>query len=210
MKSKIMAICMVATITFTGCGNTSTKNTETPASIEKEDTSEVAESGNADNSESTDTIEVEKELFDVIINIPADLVQINSQEELDAEAEKYGYKAILNEDGSATYTMTKSQHKKMMADFVDELNHNLTELIGSEDYPNFTDVQANDDFTEFTVTTSSTELDMNESFSVMLFYIYGGLYNVFSGNTVENISVTFINSENGEIISTANSSDMAE
>ena len=49
---------------------------------------------------------------------------------------------------------------------------------------------------------------MVESFSVIGFYMYGGLYNVFSGEEVDNISVTFINANTGDIINIANSSDL--
>ena len=59
-------------------------------------------------------IEVEKELFDVTVTVPADYVGDATQEELSKEAEANGYKIVLNDDGSATYTMSKSQHKKMM------------------------------------------------------------------------------------------------
>ena len=86
----------------------------------------------------------------------------------------------------------------------------MNEMVGSENYPNFTKIEANENFTEFTVTTKSAELDMNESFSTMAFYMYGGLYGVFSGENVSNISVTFINADTGQVIETANSSDAGQ
>ena len=89
-------------------------------------------------------------------------------------AKRKVYKSItLNDDGSATYVMTKKQHKDMMDEMTNSLNESLNDLIGSKDYPNFTDIKANDNFTEFTITTKSTELDMSESFSAMMFYMYG-------------------------------------
>ena len=79
-----------------------------------------------------------------------------------------------------------------------------------EDYPNITSIEANDDFTSFTVTTKSTELDFAESFSVLAFYIYGGMYNQFNGTPVDNVHVDFVNADSGEIISSADSKDLAE
>lgn len=83
-------------------------------------------------------------------------------------------------------------------------------MIGSEDYPNFTDIKVNSNFTEFTVTTKSTELNFKESFSVMEFYVYGGMYNIFTGKKADNIHVDFVNADSGEIISSADSSNMGE
>ena len=105
--------------------------------------------------------------------------------------------------------MSKSQHKKMMEELSDSINTALTDMVGSEDYPNFTDIKANDDFTQFTITTKSEELNLKESVSVMGFYMYGGMYNVFNGTTVDNVHVDFVNADTGEIISSSDSKDMA-
>ena len=129
----------------------------------------------------------------------------------DTIAKENGYESIkLNSDGSATYKMTKSQHKKMLKEMADGFNQSFNEMIGSEDYPNFTEIKANDNFTDFTIKTKSTELDFNESFSVMNFYLCGGMYNIYSGDEVDNIHVKFINDTTGEVISESNSKDMAE
>ena len=106
--------------------------------------------------------------------------------------------------------MTKKQHKDLLEEYSAQINTSMNEMVGSENYPNFTNIEANDNFTEFTVTTKSSALDMNESFSTMAFYMYGGMYNVFSGENVSNISVTFINADTGQVIETANSADAGQ
>ena len=106
--------------------------------------------------------------------------------------------------------MTKAQHKEMMEELEATFNDAFAEMIGSEDYPNITEITANDNFTKFTIKTKSTELDFAESFSVLIFYMYGGMYNIFNGTPVENIQVDFVNAETGEIINSANSADMGE
>jgi hypothetical protein len=147
---------------------------------------------------------------EIKLTIPSDFIEGQAQEDLDKQAKEYGYKVKLNDDGSATYTMTQAQHKKIVSEMKDSLNDSLNEMIGSESYPNFTKIEANDNFTEFTVTTKSTELDFTESFSVLAFYMYGGMYNIFSGEEVDNVSVTFVNADSGQVIETANSSDMGQ
>ena len=145
----------------------------------------------------------------VELTVPAEFIEGSTQEDLDKLAKEYGINSIvLNPDGSATYTMTKKQHKEFMKDYRDQLNQTINEMIGSEEYPNFTNIEANDNFTEFTVTTKSTELDIVESFSVMAFYMYGGLYNIFSEEDIDDVSVTFVNADSGQVIETANSSDL--
>lgn len=196
MKKRFLAILLATslTLTLTSCGG-SEKTTEK----ETETTETTTEN---------ETIEVDENLFTVELTIPSDYIGDTTQEELDAIAKDKEYKSItLNEDGSATYVMTKGQHKELMSEMENEFNNTLSEMIGSEDYPNFTNIEANSDFTEFTITTTSTELDFNESFSTIVFYMYGGMYNAFNGTEVDNIHVDFVNADSGEIISSADSSE---
>lgn len=151
---------------------------------------------------------VDEGLINVEITIPAGFIGEQTQEDLTAIANENGYESItLNSDGSATYKMNKLQHKKMMKEMYDGFKQSLNEMIGSEDYPNFTEIEFNENFTDFTIKTKSKELDMNESFSVMAFYMYGGMYNLYSGEEVDNVHVKFVNSDSGETISESNSKD---
>ncbi|ENY93450.1 hypothetical protein HMPREF1093_03526 [Hungatella hathewayi 12489931] len=151
----------------------------------------------------------EKGLFNVELNIPKEFAGEKTQDELDATAKELGYQSItLNEDGSVTYVMTKKQHKQMMVEVKESLNSTLQKMVGSEDYPNFTNISTNADFTKFEITTTSTELSLAESFSVLGFYMYGGMYNTFNGTPVDNVSVSYINADSGEIIEQLNSKDM--
>ncbi|WP_294524933.1 hypothetical protein [uncultured Allofournierella sp.] len=153
-------------------------------------------------------IEVDKNLFDVEITVPADFVGETTQEELDAKAKESDIHSItLNEDGSATYVMSKAQHKKVLEELSASINETLSEMSTSGDFPTITNVSANDDFTNFTVTVSADELGLAESMSVIGLYMYGGLYGIFSGQTPDNIHVDFVNADSGEVISSADSSE---
>lgn len=204
MKKKILAVLLAATMTLSmiACGGEEeSEPTETA-------TTETSEDGESSELDAIGDIEVEENLFSVELTIPADYVGETTQEELDQIAEENGYKSItLHEDGSATYVMKKSQHEEMMEGIADEINLGLEEMVNSEDY-NFTAIEANSDFTEITVTTTSTELNMSESFAVMVIYMYGGMYHVFNGTTVDNIHVDFVNADTGEVIESADSSEM--
>lgn len=207
LLSVALPLCIAATTV--ACGNSTSQETTSATETVQETTSAESADETLSELDAVGDIEVEKELFDVTVTVPADFVGETTQEELDAKAKESGYKVTLNDDGSATYTMSKSQHKKMMDELSNNINTALTDMIGSEDYPNFTDIKANDDFTQFTVTTKSEELNLTESISVMGFYMYGGMYNIFNGTAIENVHVDFVNADTGEIISSSDSKDMA-
>lgn len=185
-------LAMLFLLSLTACGGTKQESSK----------QEENESG---------TIEVEKEIFNVKITLPAALAEGTTQEDLD-QAIKDGvyHTASLNEDGSVTIKMSKQQHKKCMDNMAADMEKFLQEMVGSEDYPNFTDVQANQDYTHFTGTTTSEELDMMGSFSVLGFYMMGGMYAAFNGDAGATITVDFVNADSGKTISSANSSDMGE
>lgn len=211
MNRKFLITVLAVSIALSGCGNASPDASSDAQTLEAQtptvETTIMEES--TSNIDSIGDIEVEKELFEVTMTLPADFVGDTTQEALDALAEEKGYQSIvLNDDGSATYTMTKKQHEELLKETADSINQSLSEMIGSESYPNITDIQANDDFTSFTVTTKSTKLDLGESFSVMAFYMYGGFYAICDGKEVGNIHVDFVNADTGEIISSSNSSEI--
>lgn len=216
MKKKLITLLLTSALTLSGCGGADTSaanapsETDTPAVETPEDN--VSEEDSEDLSElgSLGDVEVEQQLFDVTITIPANYMKSASQEELDESAKEHGYKVTLNEDGSATYVMTKSQHKEMMEELTSNIQESLNSMAESEEYPNITSVTANSDFTEFTVTTKNSKPNLAETFSVMAFYMYGGMYNIFNGTEVDNIHVDFVNADSGEIISSSDSKNLEE
>lgn len=147
-------------------------------------------------------------LFNVALTIPAEYVEGTTQKELNKQAKEGAFKsATLNKDGSVTYVMSKSQHKEMLNTLKDSIADELNKIPNSTDYPNVTKVEANDDYTKFTVTTASTELSFEEQFLSIQLYIYGGMYNAFN-NLSPVISVDYVNADSGAIIYSGKSSDI--
>lgn len=144
----------------------------------------------------------------VELTIPKEYMESVTQEELDTAAEEMGIESItLQDDGSALYRMTIEQHEQMLADIRENIRLGLESMKESNDYKNFVDITVNEDYTEFTVTTTEERLDMKESFSVMTFYMYGEMYNMFKGTPAANIHVEFIHAETGAVVSAADSSN---
>lgn len=147
-------------------------------------------------------------LFNVALTIPAEYVEGTTQKELNKQAKEGIFKsATLNKDGSVTYVMSKSQHKEMLNTLNDSIADELNKIPNSTDYPNVTKVEANDDYTKFTVTTASTELSFEEQFLSVQLYIYGGMYNAFN-NLSPVISVDYVNVDSGATIYSGKSSDI--
>lgn len=214
---KLLSAVLAATLALNLCACASSGQAEpspVPDASESQSSAEESTSETSDGMEDLENlgdIEVDKNLFDVVITMPADLVGETTQEELDQQAAESGVHSItLNEDGSATYVMSKEQHKKLLEETRQSIQTSLDAMVGSEDYPNITSIEANDNFTSFTVTTTSTELSLTEAFSVMGFYLYGGVYSIFSGETPDNIHVDFVNADTGEIIESSDSKDLEE
>ncbi len=81
-------------------------------------------------------------------------------------------------------------------------------LVGTDGYPNCINVTFNDNYTDFEITTKSTELDLAESLSIKSYYRTGEDYNYYNNTPVNNVHVKFINADTGEMISDTNSKDM--
>ena len=96
--------------------------------------------------------------------------------------------------------MTKLQHEKMMDNLRATIDQALDEMVASEDYPNVVAIDVNKDYTKFTITTTSTEMTMMDSISILGFYLYGGMYNSYNGTPVDDVETIWINEETGEEI----------
>lgn len=212
MKNRIIAftLALLLVLSLAGCGSSEPQTSVTTQAATNSTTSTETTTGFEDL-EAIGELEVDQNLFTVEITVPADFLGEGiTQESLDADVAASNYiSAKLNDDGSVTYVMTKAVHDEMMVGVRDNIQQALEEMVGSEEFPSFTKVEANDDFTQFTVETTSTELGLVESFSVLGFYMFGGMYHAFNGTQVDDIAVTFINADTGDTVGEAHSSDMA-
>lgn len=189
--------------------NTNNQPAETISAPAQDDT--AAPESAAPVGEASTPISAEKTWGNKIeLTIPSDFLGDDAtQQALDEKvAETDGIiSATLNADGSATYVMTAACHDKLMQELAQNINTQLADMAGSSDYPNVVSAEASSDYTSFTVTLSTDAVSLQESFMVVAFYLYGGMYNAFNGTPVDNVSVQFVN-QSGAVIETANSRDM--
>lgn len=194
-NTKLILSTLILSLTCISCGfgNTASPSAETQDNAAAEPVS---------------LIRIDEASSTVELTIPENYMESATQEELDTAAKEMGIQSItLQEDGSALYVMTMEQHEKMLSDIRENIMASLETMKQSNDYKNFINITTNENFTEFTVTTTEKRLDTKESFSVMSFYMYGEMYNMFLGTPADNIHVEFIHAETGELVSAADSSN---
>ena len=186
--NKLIALLLVFALTFSLCACGSSEKSEPATAPAIADATPPATlEGEESAIEDIGKVEVEQKLLSVEITVPADFVGETTQADLDANVSAGKFlSAKLNDDGSVTYKMTKGQHKEVMEGIKQSIEEALVEMIASDDY-SFTKIEPNADFTKFKVTTTSSELNLAESFSVLAFYMYGGMYNIFNGTEVEKV-----------------------
>lgn len=204
----ILMFCMVFSLAACGSGAAGANEKEPKQNggeqISEEDT---IDDSAWDELTTIGQVETVNGLLTVSITFSADFAGEDvTQEALDAAAGEHYISAKLNEDGSVTYKMTKKQHKAMLDDILGGIEESLQDLVDDEMY-SFAEIKHNKNYTQFDVTIDGEELGFADSFAVLAFYTYGGIYGIFSGKTPENIVVNFYNA-NGELINTAESSSL--
>lgn len=151
-------------------------------------------------------VEVENGILTVSITLPAELVGEITQEELDEGKGTNYVSAVINDDGSVTYKMTKAQHKEMLASLVKGFDEGIQEMVDDNENYSIASVTYNKDFTVFDVTLDGNELGLGDSFSAMAFYMYGGMYGIFTGKQPEHVIVNYYDSE-GNLIESGDSAN---
>lgn len=195
MKKIILPLTLLMILILSACSSTE-------ENAKQESTSENSTEEKADN----ESIEVDKGLFDVEVTLPASLLEGGDINQVIEEVKADGVKEVIqNDDGSLTYKMSKSDHKKMLSEMEDKLNQKLEELKDSVDFPSIVDVKNNKSYTEFTLVVDKEKfensLDGLVAFGLGLSGMY---YQIFNGADLEKNKVT-INIEDevtGEVFNT--------
>lgn len=78
-------------------------------------------------------------------------------------------------------------------------------MVDNDSY-SFTSIKHNEDYTQFDVTISGTELNISDSFATMGFYMYGGIYGIFIGHRADNVVVNFYD-QDGNLIDTGDTNN---
>lgn len=184
-------------ITFAGCSSNDSSDVETSSPLESE-TVEDSLQKDEDELSTIGDVEVENSILTVSITLPASLVKDVTQEDLGNDTSGTYQSAKINDDGSVTMKLTKTQYKEMLASISQELDACIKEIGESDDY-NIDKVEHNDVFSKFDVTLSTDEVGLYDSIASLAFYMYGGMYQIFKGSKGANVVVNYYDT-NGDLI----------
>ena len=168
-----------------------------PAAVSAQESSTQPEAAHAQEEET------------VTVVIPTVYEEVKTQEEADRIREKNGYKSVaLEENGSLTIVMTKSQHDELIRDFRTSVDKGISEIIGAGGGSSIEKIEYNEDYSIFTVTVTEEEIGVIERQAADELIMYGALYHVYTGNDADRIRVDYVNAQTGEIIDTADSGSL--
>ncbi|MCA1029198.1 hypothetical protein LCM23_24605 [Cytobacillus kochii] len=137
-------------------------------------------------------VNVDKGLLNVELTLPASFFEGEDIDTVIAEAKKERVSEVTkNEDGSLTYKMPKSEHKKMMAEMGTSITDSIEEMKSSEDYVSIKDVTHNKSFTEFTLLVDKESYENSmDGFAIFGLGLQGSMYQMFNGANPEDYKVT--------------------
>ena len=155
-----------------------------------------------------DAAAAKRELRTIVI--PTMYESVTSQEEADKIAEKNGYEsAFLEEDGSLTVVMEEEVYEKMISAFLDSVEKGVKEIIGDGSVSSVKKIEYNEDLSVFTVSVDADEIGIIERQAADELVMYGTLYHIYTGNSVDHIQVDYVSEESGEVIESADSGSLA-
>jgi len=201
-KTRVLAAAgLAAALVLAGCGSSSDDSGADEASQQEETTTEpqeddsdedsatATESPEASEPTSVDSgdIEVDRGLLSVEVTLPADFISVGSEtppteEELKEAIAEDGsnMEVTLNDDGSATYRMSRGEYNRILDDLRASVDESVQEVIDEE--PNiYESVTYSNDLKEFDVVVDREAYESSMSFLSLTLLFQGAFYQAFAG-----------------------------
>lgn len=178
----ILVLSVVLIFNLAGCGG---------EEIDKESIKDDLEVGSQETGvqedEEDSAIEVEKKLMSVKVTLPVSMLELGGEEinydEITEDAKEEGIKDVtVNDDGSITYSMSKSKHKEMMNEMKGDLIESINDIVADEDFASIEDIVANNSFTEFDMIVNKEKFENSfDGFAAMGLAMQSMFYQLFDG-----------------------------
>ncbi len=154
---KLLSISLAAFMVFalTAC-EFSSQSAATAASSQGKAaaTTVPAQSKSSDNKQQSTSVAVDDNLLTVSATLPAVVFRYNDMSDFNTDnyaAENKFIKAVRNNDGSLTITMTKARYKEALAEITASTEKSFSELVGAESTPYIKAVTHTDNYATVTV-----------------------------------------------------------
>jgi hypothetical protein len=159
----------------------------------------------ANDEEKKEQVEVDKNLLNVEVTLPATMYEGEDIENVITEAkEQEGIKEVTqNPDGSLTYKMSKAKHKEMMEELEVSIKNSIDDMVNSGDYPSIKDITHNTSYDEFTIEVDKEAFENSfDGFAIFGLGMSGAYYQFFNGASKDDYQVTIFtkDQETGEVI----------
>lgn len=162
-----------------------------------------------------DPTEIDESLLTVDVVIPFEFFYNFTEEgeEFDPysfiEETEEGMSVVVDEvNETITITMPKATHNEFLQEMKTTIDEAIAEILSEEDIQTIKSISYNNDLTVFTLEMNVSEVGFIESFLAILFYMYGGMYQMFNGVLSENMDVVVNYVYNGEIIGSGRLSEL--
>lgn len=187
---RIIALLMIFAMLLSLCACGGGKAADDAVDATSAATEEGGDKAAAEADKETDTLEVDENLFNVEVKLPASFFDGESAEEIIAAAEEQGIKkCVVNEDGSVSYTMSKDKHRELLDGLRSDAEESIASFLeGESAVASFVDIVYNDNFSEFNITVND-QYSTWDMFSGFAFYIVGAYYQVFDGANPDEVDV---------------------
>lgn len=205
---------------FAGCGSDDVSSAEAsasaPATAPESAAPELAgEALQAPAEEMTEAelealgeIEVDQGLLSVTITLPKEFAADITQADIDKSiADGEIREGQLNEDGTVTYVMSKSQHDAALEDF----RASVDELVAEENTTNpglYEEVTYSDDMTQFTIVVADRKkYEQSMSMMSLSLLLGAGFYQIFYGVPEEDrkVIIEYVDGKTGDVFDTFDS-----
>lgn len=158
------------------------------------------------------SISVDEGLLNVEVTLPASFFTDTTEEDIQAAATDQGFSdCVINEDGSVTYTMTKSVYNEVLEDLKAALDESIEGMVnGADAVASFQKIEYNDDLSEVDVYVDGETFSSLDALYAISFYMLGAYYQAFSGVPADGVDtvVEFIDQDSNEVLQSSSYQQM--
>lgn len=203
---KFAAIIAASGLALAACSSDSQPETEP---VEETDgaagtMTETQDTEEAGSDEEGGGVSVDEGLFNVEVTIPSTFFEGEDPEQVAANVDN-AEEATVNDDGSITYKMSKSQHEEMMEEVGASVEEATTTITESGDYPSIQAIETSDNYDHFTVQVDREAYENSfDGFATMTLGVVGSLYQLFNGEDPDSyeVIIEMEDAESGEVFNT--------
>ena len=153
-----------------------------------------------DEKTNTVTVIISSKFFDLMNSNSFSSTQTPEQYCLTMEKEGSVSKAVVNEDGSVTLTMSKENYDKLLSTMKTSLDQTIAGYTNGTTFPSIKEITYTDDLSEIKLTVDYEAFTNSMgSFAILGLGLQGYLYRIFTGQS-ETVTITYIDETTGKSV----------